>query len=90
MIEKLSKKKLLDEAKKCFKKLEKRKPIEGNIADMRMLSVIQLGIKHGYQMGYDEYYMPLCDKCNFNRATCFGPGAFCDECSMEEAEDEEE
>jgi hypothetical protein len=82
MIEELEEKSTLDEAKKCFEELEKRVPNLNDITDTTIVSAIQAGIKRGYQMGYDKYYIPLCDECNFNRATCFGPGSYCDECAM--------
>jgi len=84
----ISEKKAFSEAKRVFKESEGRKPNLNNDKDLLVVSALQLGIQHGYRLGYDKFYTPLCEKCNYNKATCFGPGAYCDECSLEMDDDE--
>jgi len=83
----LKPKKLKSEAIQLFTELEERKPRAATMDD-NTLALIELAIKRGYELGYDKFHVPMCDKCKYRSATCFGPGAFCDECSMEEDEEE--
>jgi hypothetical protein len=85
-MEELKPKKLDQAAKELFLNLEKRKP---KASDENILTLLKEGIKQGYKLGYHDFHVELCEKCNYNRATCFGPGAFCDECSLEDIEERE-
>lgn len=87
LMEKITKKKLNDEAKALFIELEERKPRAGTMDD-NQLALIKLAIQRGYELGYEKFHVPMCQKCEYRSATCFGPGAYCDECSME-VDDEE-
>ncbi len=78
-----------DEAKISFKKSEGREANMNDDKDVLVISALQLGIQHGYEIAYAKYYTAMCDKCEYRSATCFGPGAYCDECSMERFEEEE-
>lgn len=82
-MEPIKEEKLQEQTKILFLEIEGREP---GPSDGNLMALLKRGINHGYKMGYDKYYTPLCDKCNFNMATCFGPGAYCSECSMEEIE----
>lgn len=86
----LSEEAAFEEAKIVFKKSEDREPNMNLDKDMLVVSALQLGIQYGYEMGYSKYYTPMCDRCEYRSATCFGPGAYCDECSMELADEEDE
>lgn len=86
---KLRQKKAQSEAKKCFKKSENRNPNMDIDKDILVLSAIEKGIQHGYKMAYSKYYTPMCDNCKYRSATCFGPGAYCEECDMQMQEEEE-
>lgn len=86
--DKLPQKKLTEQSHKLFTELEGRKPTP-NTMDDNTIGLIEKAILLGYELGYDKFYTPLCDKCNYNRATCFGPGAYCDECSMQMIDEEE-
>lgn len=74
-------------ARELFLKLEKKSP---NGPDLSTITLMAKALKYGYQMAYDIHYTPMCDKCGYRSATCFGPGAFCDECSMEDFEENDE
>lgn len=80
----LSKNKLTQEARKIFVETENRRP---KVSDKNTLLLFERLIQHGYKMGYDKFYVPMCQRCKYRNATCFGPGAFCDDCSMEEEEE---
>ena len=84
----LDEKKAFKEAKISFKESEGRAANMNNEKDALVISALQRGIQHGYKMGYNEFYTPMCDKCEYRSATCFGPGAYCEECSMEMADEE--
>lgn len=86
-MEELSKEKLHKESVELFTKLEGRAP-DLSTMDNNTVGLIEHAIKRGYRLGFDEFYVPMCEKCEYRNATCFGPGQFCDECSMEEDEEE--
>ncbi len=80
-MEKIKKEELNEEAQKIFIKFS------GNNDDT--IALIKKAIQRGYELGYDKFHVPMCDKCEYRSATCFGPGAFCDQCSMEEHDEDE-
>lgn len=82
-MEPIKQKKLTEEANKLFLEIEKN-----SVSNKNTIALIKKAILRGYQLGYDKFFVPMCDKCNYRSATCFGPGAFCDECSMEEHDEE--
>lgn len=94
-MESLPKKKLAQETKELFIEILGRKPKQSSnnlssFSDKDLMVLFEKSIQYGYKLGYNKFYTPLCDRCDFNRATCFGPGAYCDECSLEEIEEREE
>lgn len=74
-------------ARHLFLEIEKRNPTG---PDLDTISMMAKALKFGYKMAYDKHYTPMCEKCGYRSATCFGPGAFCDECSIEDFEENEE
>lgn len=84
----LKDKKNSEEAKNIFVSLQKREPNITDIQDTFVMTAIKLGIKRGYELGYDKFHVTMCDKCEYRSATCFGPGAYCEECSMELSDEE--
>jgi hypothetical protein len=68
-------------ARHLFLELEKRNPSE---TDYDTISMMAKALKFGYKLAREKYYTPMCDDCGYRSATCFGPGAFCEECSMKD------
>lgn len=85
-MEPLKQKKLKEESEILFLQLNGRKP---KPTDKETLTTLEKAIQHGYKLGFDKFYMELCEKCNFNRATCFEPGAYCADCADSMEEDDE-
>jgi hypothetical protein len=83
--DKLPQKKLTEQSHKLFTELEGRKP-KPNTLDDNTIELLEKAVLIGYELGYQKFYTVMCDKCKYRSATCFGPGAFCDDCSMEEFE----
>ncbi|MEK6829746.1 MAG: hypothetical protein AABY15_06520 [Nanoarchaeota archaeon] len=92
--DKLSQEKLKEEATRLFNEMssiDDRIMSAGEKAVHHTnitITLIEKAIELGYELGYKEFYVPMCEKCEYRNATCFGPGQFCNECSMEEGEEE--
>ena len=84
----LSKETLDQKVSELFEEIEGRKAVPMTMDD-NTIGLIGKAIQRGYELGYEKFYTPMCDKCEYRSATCFGPGAYCDECSLEVLDEEE-